>query len=102
MSEFVEVRIQGQVFRLKTDIGKEYVHELVAFVDGIMKKMARQSVSIPVDRVAIMAALDIADSYIRLQKQEQVSESGNTGISKDLVDRVQRLINEADRLLEEQ
>jgi len=101
MSESVEVKIQGQVFRLKTDVGKEYAHELAAFVDGVMVKMMRNSANVSIDRVAIMASLGIADTLFQLQKQGQPTQSGHPGVGGDFVDRVQRLIVAADRLLEE-
>ncbi|MBF0153346.1 MAG: cell division protein ZapA [Magnetococcales bacterium] len=101
MSESVEVRIQGQVFRLKTDIGKEYAQELASFVDGAMKTMQRQSVGTSIDRIAIMAALGIADNLLQLQRQSQSTGSECASLDRESVDRVQRLIVAADRLLEE-
>ncbi|MBF0177952.1 MAG: cell division protein ZapA [Magnetococcales bacterium] len=102
MSESVEVRIQGHVFRLKTDVGREYVHDLAVFVDETMKKMHRYSASSSVDRVAIMAALGIADTLFQLQKEGRVAGSEGSDLDAGFVERVQRLIVAADRLLEEE
>ena len=92
MSDFVEVRIYGQVFKLRAGAGREYIEQLAGHVDGVMRQMARLSTSPSTDRVAMMAALNIADA---LFQQEKRSESENRIVS----DRVSKLIRSSDQLL---
>lgn len=94
MSEFVEVRIYGQVFKLRagTGAGREYIEQLAGHVDGVMRQMARVSTSPSTDRIAIMAALNIADA---LFQQERRSETEIRTVNK----RIGELISDSDRLL---
>lgn len=90
----VEVRINGQVFKLRTDVGTEYVQNLAAYVEGVMREVARQGSSPASDRVAIMAALQIADSLFQLQRQMK-------GKAQVAHDKLNALITASDQLLEE-
>ncbi|MBF0623255.1 MAG: cell division protein ZapA [Magnetococcales bacterium] len=94
MSESVEVKIHGQTFKLRTEAGKDYIRELAEYVDGVMGKMAQYSNSPASDRLAIMAALRIADTLFQVQREPQ----GRTATDER---RLRDLISAADRLLED-
>lgn len=94
MSEFIEVRIYGQLFRLRAGSEREYVRELANYVDGAMRTASKQSKAVSSERVAIMAALNIADTLFQ-QKQQAAAEAGAVD------ERINRLVAISDRLLEE-
>ncbi|MBF0144112.1 MAG: cell division protein ZapA [Magnetococcales bacterium] len=93
MQQSTEVRIKGQLFKLRSGAGPAYVADLASFVEGVIDDMSRQSGSGSSDRVAIMAALKIADGYLQLRRQVEHWErtAGNT---------MSRLIAASDELLE--
>lgn len=95
MAEFIEVRIQGQNIRLKADSGQEYVRELAKYVEGVMDEIGsvmRQQRQTASQRIAIMAALQIADDYMRLKRRVE-------GGSSDFSEKVGALIRASDRVL---
>lgn len=92
MSEFIEVRIHGQLFRLRAGEDKAHVQELAAYVDTVMQTLARQSTTVSTERLAIMAAINVADTLF--QQQRRTAEAG-----KAADERMTRLITLSDRLL---
>jgi len=93
MSDFVEVRIYGQTFKLRAGAGKEYIQELAGYVDGIMETISRKTRSPSPDRVAVMTALDIADTLFQHRRQRQNEVNA-------VNEKIRGLIVAADRLLE--
>ncbi|ABK43234.1 cell division protein ZapA [Magnetococcus marinus MC-1] len=94
MADMVEVTILGQHFKLRTDTGNDYVHELAEYVESLVEELRRNSRSASTDRVALMAALQIADRYFQLRQRTE----GNKELANG---RIQRLIEATDRVLAE-
>ncbi|MBF0454812.1 MAG: cell division protein ZapA [Magnetococcales bacterium] len=94
MSELVEVNIQGQIYRLRTDAESrsEYLREVASYVDSEMRGLVRQSQGASHDRVAVMAAIRIAD---RLFQQRQKVTDG----VESFEEKVGKLIESSDQLL---
>ncbi|MEG3641486.1 cell division protein ZapA [Magnetococcus sp. PR-3] len=94
MAEMIEVTILGQHFKLRTDTGNDYVHELAEYVETLVEELRSQSRAASTDRVALMAALQIADRYFQLRQQSE----GNKELANG---RIQRLIEASDQILAE-
>ncbi|MBF0191875.1 MAG: cell division protein ZapA [Magnetococcales bacterium] len=92
MTETFEVRIRGQVFKLKSQVSSEYVRELAQYVNDVMGQVAQESYIASSERTAIMAALKIADDF--LQHQRLVSRQ--TEVAKE---KISSLIAHSDQLL---
>ena len=70
MKQLMEVHIFGQTFTVTSEDDEQYVRETVAFVDQRMRQIAENAkVTVPF-RVAIMAALSIADELAKSGQQE--------------------------------
>lgn len=92
MSESIEVRIRGQVFKLKAQASGEYVRELAEYVNGVMSQVAQESHAASAERVAIMGALRIADDFLQHRRLMNLqTQTANEKIS--------RLIADSDQLL---
>jgi cell division protein ZapA len=63
--EATEVKIFGQAYRLRSDGSGERLRELAAIVDGKMREVADTTGTADTLKVAIMAALNIADDYLQ-------------------------------------
>ena len=92
MSDFIEVRIHGQLFKLRAGEEKEYVQELAAYVDNVMQTLARQSNTISTERLAIMTALNVTDALFQQKRRAE-------GSVKTADERIDRLITLSDHLL---
>jgi cell division protein ZapA len=87
----VHVEIFGQTYAVKAGDDPAYVEKLAAFVDGEMKDVSRASGAVDSLRVAVLAALNLADECHRLRREvdEARSASRRTGSAAD--ERVARL-----------
>ena len=64
-----QVEIYGQAYNLRGDDDPAYVHELAAYVDGKMNQIAESSSTVDSLKVAILAALNIADEYHQIRRE---------------------------------
>lgn len=71
----VHVEIFGQTYALKAGADPGYVEALAAFVDGQMTDVSRSSSSVDSVRVAVLAALNIADEVFRLRRELEEAQA---------------------------
>jgi cell division protein ZapA len=89
----VRVEIFDQAYNLRgTD--PDYIFKLAEFVDAKMRLVADQTATIDSLRLAVLAALNIADEYHILKRKYD-------GISKDMNQRTSSLENALDEVLQE-
>ena len=73
--EAVRVEIFDQDYRIKGSLDPEYLEVLAQYVDGKMRSIATRSHNVDSVRVAVLAALNIADEYHQMRaKYEGVAE----------------------------
>ena len=63
----VHVQIFGQTYAVKAGADAGYVEELAAHVDAQMQEVSRSAGAVDSLRVAVLAALNIADECFRLR-----------------------------------
>lgn len=69
MSDDIEVEIFGQAFRVASgDASVAHIKHLAAHVDERMRAIADTSKNMPLTRIAILAALNIADDLLKLRE----------------------------------
>lgn len=64
----IKVEIYDQVYNLR-GVDAEYITRLAEFVDAKMRSVAEQTSTVDSLRVAVLAALNIADEYHILKKK---------------------------------
>jgi cell division protein ZapA len=74
-SNLVHVEIFGQTYAVKAGADPGYVEALAAFVDGQMKDVSRSSASVDSLRIAVLAALNLADEVFRLRREAEEAQS---------------------------
>ncbi|MCL5005996.1 MAG: cell division protein ZapA [Acidobacteria bacterium] len=67
--EAVRVEIFDQDYRVKGTLDPEYLEVLAKYVDGKMRSIAARSHNVDTVRVAVLAALNIADEYHQLKSK---------------------------------
>jgi cell division protein ZapA len=72
----VTVEINGQRYPIRTTLDAAYVSELAAYVERKMELAARESPVGDTLKIAVLAALNIADEYFRAR--EDVTEQRGT------------------------
>lgn len=66
----VPVEIYGQSYSLRGEGNREYITGLAAFVDRKMREVSDETATIDSLKVAILAALNIADEHFQLRTAE--------------------------------
>jgi cell division protein ZapA len=65
------VEIFGQTYNVRGEGDPEYLAELARFVDGRMREVAAQVSTVDPIKIAILAALNIADEFSRYRRQRE-------------------------------
>lgn len=65
--ESIRIEIYDQEYHVKGSLGPEYLGELARYVDGKMRSIATRSHNVDSLRVAVLAALNIADEYHQMK-----------------------------------
>lgn len=77
IDKIIEIEIYGQKYkiRVKGEEDEKYISHLTSYVDQKMREVAVKSKSVDVLKVAVLAALNIADEYFLCQKNlDQLNE----------------------------
>ena len=70
-SRVVTVEIHGQQYPIRSGLDPAYVAELAAYVDEKMHLASRESPAGDTLKLAVLAALNIADEYFRILDDER-------------------------------
>ena len=88
-----EVEIFGQAYNVRGEGDPDYLLELARFVDARMREVAAEVATVDAMKIAILAALNIADEFSRYRNQRQKS----TGIwiekTKEISERLDKVIS---------
>jgi len=63
------VEIFNQTYTLVSDEPEEHLVRVGAYVDGVMRDIARQAAMSDMQRVAVLASLQMASKLIRLEQE---------------------------------
>jgi cell division protein ZapA len=69
MSAPVKVQIFGQTYAIRGDLDEAYVQKLAKFVDEKMHAIADATATVDTQKVAVLAALAIADELHSVQRE---------------------------------
>ncbi len=70
----VQVEIFGQTYSFRAGADPEYVRRLAAHVDAAMQEVSRQPGTVDSLRIAVLAALNIADELYQARANGDVGE----------------------------
>ncbi len=89
----MKIEIYDQVYNVSADQDEAYLKELANFVDGKMRAVAEATHTVDSLRVAILAALNIADEYFTVRRRQEEVEG-------PLRKRVERCVSLVEKALE--
>ena len=69
--ETTTVEIFGQSYNVRGEGNQDYLTELAQFVDARMRDVAAQVATVDPMKIAVLAALNIADEFSRYRQQRQ-------------------------------
>lgn len=90
----ISVEIYDQEYNIKGDLNAEYIQELAKYLDAKMRSIAGRTHTVDSLRVAVLAALNIADEYHQLKGKYDSATQG-------LDERVRECSEVLDRILKQ-
>ena len=70
-NDSTSVEIFGQTYNVRGEGDPDYLAELARFVDSRMREVASQVATVDPMKIAILAALNIADEFSRFRKERR-------------------------------
>jgi len=71
----IQVEIYDQEYHMRGDLDPEYIQKLASFLDQKMRSIAARTQTVDSLRVAVLAALNLADEYHQLKaKYEAIDQ----------------------------
>jgi cell division protein ZapA len=71
----IRVVIYDQEYFMRGDLNQEYIQKLAQYVDAKMRSIAERTRTVDTLRVAMLAALNVADEYHQLKaRYEEVTQ----------------------------
>jgi cell division protein ZapA len=71
----VQVEIFGELYTLRAKEDPHYVRQVAQYVDSKFYEIAKGSLSIPSDKLAVLASLNIADELMKLMAEKEKTEA---------------------------
>ncbi|MFQ5900855.1 MAG: cell division protein ZapA [Thermodesulfobacteriota bacterium] len=69
MKRSVEAKILNHRYVVKSDEDDEYVNQVIEYVNGKIEEIVKSTKTVATVQVAVLAALNIADDYFKLQRE---------------------------------
>ncbi len=69
----IRVLIYDQEYFMRGDLNQEYIQKLAQYLDGKMRSIAERTRTVDTVRVAILAALNVADEYHQMKARYEES-----------------------------
>jgi cell division protein ZapA len=88
----IRVEIYNQIYNIRSDGDSEYVTQLAEFVDHRMREISSGTLTVDSLKVAILAALHIADELHRLKRLHEQADSQLATRSAECADMLDRVL----------
>lgn len=91
MNTSVKVDIFGQTYPIQGELDEAYIRQIAAYVDEKMRLISEMARTVDTQRVAVLAAISIADELHRLREERGEREE----ILKEQAERCLTLVERA-------
>ena len=88
----IRVEIYNQTYNIRSDGDSEYFSQLAEFVDSRMREISSGTLTVDALKVAILAALHLADELHRLKRLHEQADSQLASRSAECADMLDRLL----------
>ena len=88
----IRVEIYNQTYNIRSDGDSEYLMQLADFVDGRMREISSGTLTVDSLKVAILAALHIADELHRLKQTHEQADAQLATRSAECAEMLDKLL----------
>lgn len=92
IAQSIRVEIYNQTYNIRSDGDNEYIMRLAEYVDGKMREISSGTLTVDSLKVAILAALHIADEFHQLQNQQTQTDAQLALRSAECADMLDRVL----------
>ncbi len=92
MTPTIRVEIYNQTYNIRSDGDSEYITQLAEFVDNRMREISSGTLTVDSLKVAILAALHIADELHRLKRLHEQADTQLASRSAECAEMLDRLL----------
>src|SRR5918995_6136128 len=91
-SPTIRVEIYNQTYNIRSDGDTEYIIQLAEFVDSRMREISSGTLTVDSLKVAILAALHIADEFHRLKQTHEQADAQLATRSAECAEMLDKLL----------
>ncbi len=91
-AQSIRVEIYNQTYNIRSDGDNEYIMRLAEYVDGKMREISSGTLTVDSLKVAILAALHIADEFHQLKNQQEQTDAQLASRSAECAEMLDRVL----------
>lgn len=92
VAQSIRVEIYNQTYNIRSDGDNDYIMHLAEYVDRKMREISSGTLTVDSLKVAILAALHIADEFHQLQNQQELVDSQLAARSAECAEMLDRVL----------
>ena len=100
-SQSIRVEIYNQTYNIRSDGDSEYLTKLADFVDSRMREISSGTLTVDSLKVAILAALHIADEFYQLKHSQAQTDAQLASRSAECAEMLDRVLKHKDPVHQE-
>ena len=93
-AQSIRVQIYNQTYNIRSDGDSDYILKLAEYVDGKMREISSGTLTVDSLKVAILAALHVADEYHQLKKERDQSDAQLASRSAECTEMLDRVLRQ--------
>ena len=97
----IRVEIYNQTYNIRSDGDNEYIMRLAEYVDGKMRDISSGTLTVDSLKVAILAALHIADEFHQLKNQQEQADAQLASRSAECAELLDRVLKHKEAVPQE-
>lgn len=95
-AQSIRVEIYNQTYNIRSDGDNEYIMRLAEYVDGKMREISSGTLTVDSLKVAILAALHIADEFHQLKNSQEQTDAQLASRSAECAEMLDRVLKHKD------
>jgi cell division protein ZapA len=97
----IRVEIYNQTYNIRSDGDNEYIMRLAEYVDSKMRDISSGTLTVDSLKVAILAALHIADEFHQLKNQQEQTDAQLASRSAECAELLDRVLKHKETIPQE-
>ena len=97
VAQSIRVEIYNQTYNIRSDGDNDYILRLAEYVDGKMREISSGTLTVDSLKVAILAALHIADEYHQLKNSQEKSDHQLASRSAEMTEMLDHVLKHKHR-----